>query len=229
MWSRTGNEWTRRLPELAYLSWLDNVVIDAEIVVAAPGGRADFDLLGARLNGRSGTPRATFYVFDILRAGVTELIDRPWNERRKWLEGLDLHDLSGGVARRTVWSLDGRAIHRARREIGAEGTVSKRLNSRYRPGQRSRAWLKAKHRHGGLFQVAGWRPSSPRRPGGLILAENGEFVGVATIALTDPQRSALVEMLRSLGDQHPSGAVTIPADCVAATVSFTARTPTYGR
>jgi ATP-dependent DNA ligase len=52
------------------MAWLDDLVLDAGIVVVAPDGRADFDLLGARLNGRRGTPRATFYVFDVLRAGV---------------------------------------------------------------------------------------------------------------------------------------------------------------
>lgn len=55
-------------------------------MVAAADGRADFDLLGARMHGKRDTAPATFYVFDILQGGDVDLIDRPWAERRKWLD-----------------------------------------------------------------------------------------------------------------------------------------------
>ena len=88
--------------------------------------------------------------------------------------------------------------------------------------------LKAKHSTTETFQVAGWRPSTSSRPGGLILAEDDEPIAVATLALADSQRSALVDLLHRYGRRHPTGAVTIPDDCLTATVRYTSRTPTHG-
>jgi hypothetical protein len=69
---------------------------------------------------------------------------------------------------------------------------------------------------------------TPARSGGLIIAEAGEPIGVASIALADQEREGVVELLRRYGRRHPTGAVTIPEDCLVATVTFTSRTPTHG-
>ena len=81
LWSRAGTEWTDRLPELASLTALGNVVLDGEVVVVTPDGRADFELLGARIHGPRYDPRSqpvTFYVFDVLQFGDQDLRDQPW-------------------------------------------------------------------------------------------------------------------------------------------------------
>ena len=88
--------------------------------------------------------------------------------------------------------------------------------------------LKAKHSKTEAFQVAGWRPSTPSRPGGLILAEDDDPIAVATLALADSQRAALVDLLHRYGRRHPTGTITIPDDCLTATVRYTSRTPTHG-
>ena len=67
--------------------------------------------------------------------------------------------------------------------------------------------------------MAGWRPSTPSRPGGLMLAEDDDPIAVATLALADSQRVALVELLHRYGRRHPTGTITIPGDCLATTVS----------
>ncbi len=225
VWSRTGKEWTERMPELGALASLGDGVLDGEVVVVTSDGRADFQLLSGRLASRAKAPAVSFYAFDLLACGGRELVDRPWSERRVELYDLDLAALSDGVARVTIWSDDGAAMHAASAAVGAEGTASKRVDSRYRPG-RSRNWLKSKHRLTADFEVVGWRPSKPGHPGGLILAEHGEPVGTASLALSDDERSALVDLLRRSGRHHPSGAVTIPTDCIAVTVTYTSRTPT---
>src|SRR5262249_31181555 len=113
------------------------------------------------------------------------------------------------------------------RAIQAEGTVSKRSDSIYRPG-RSRQWRKTKHKVVETLQVAGWRPSMPGRPGGLLLADNGEPIGVATLALPEDQRTRLVHLLERYGRRHPTGTIPTPPDCMQAVVHYTARTPTHG-
>ena len=230
LWSRAGTEWTDRLPELASLTALGDVVLDGEVVVVTPDGRADFELLGARVHGPRYGPRSqpvSFYVFDVLQFGDQDLRDQPWAARRQVLEDLDVAARSGGAARPTIWVADGAAMHEATRAVQAEGTVSKRTSSAYRPG-RSRQWLKAKHKVEQKLQVAGWRPSTPARPGGLILAEHGEPIGVGALAMPERQRVALIDLLQRYGRHHPTGVVTIPEDRIQATVHYTARTPTHG-
>jgi bifunctional non-homologous end joining protein LigD len=157
LWSRAGTEWTDRLLELAGLTALGDVVLDGEVVVVTPDGRADFELVGARIHGRRHDPHAqpvTFYVFDVLQFSHQDLRDQPWAARRQVLEELDVAARSGGSARPTVWAADGAAMYEATRAVQAEGTVSKRASSAYRPG-RSRQWLKAKHKVEQKLQVAG--------------------------------------------------------------------------
>jgi hypothetical protein len=81
--------------------------------------------------------------------------------------------------------------------------VSKRTDSAYKPG-RSRRWRKAKHKSVETVQVVGWRPSTPGRPGGVILAESGEPIGLAALAMPEPQRVALLDLLQRYGRQHPT-------------------------
>jgi bifunctional non-homologous end joining protein LigD len=206
------------------------VVLDGEVVVVTPDGRADFELLGGRIHGRRRADDAhpiSFYVFDVLQLDGHDIRDRPWTARRQILDDLDLAGSSAGAARSTIWTADGAAMHEATRSIGAEGTVSKRSHSAYRPG-RSRHWLKTKHKIVGTLPVVGWRPSTPARAGGLILADKGEPVGRAALAMPEDERRALVDLLQSYGRHHPTGTVTIPEDRIQAVVQYTSRTPTHG-
>jgi bifunctional non-homologous end joining protein LigD len=91
LWSRAGTEWTDRLPELASLTLLGNAVLDGEVVVVTPDGRADFELLGGRIHGPRydpGSQPVTFYVFDVLQFGDQDLRDQPWAERCQVLDDL---------------------------------------------------------------------------------------------------------------------------------------------
>jgi ATP-dependent DNA ligase len=207
------------------------MVLDGEMIVATPDGRADFELLTTRLNRRPGDPSPTrpvsLYVFDVLRRHGQDLRDRTWSERRAILDRLELAEHTAGVARPTIVSADGNAMHLATASIGAEGTVSKAVRSAYRAG-RSRHWKKAKHSRTENFHIGGWRPSTPSRPGGLILVEDDHPIAVATLAIAEKDRQDLISLLHRYGRQHPTGTVTIPEDCLTATVRYTSRTPTHG-
>jgi bifunctional non-homologous end joining protein LigD len=230
LWSRGGNDMRPRVPELGELAVLGDVVLDGELVVVTDDGRADFELLAGSVNRRTGDrsphPPITFYAFDALRLADWELCDLPWSERREVLDDLGLGDRTAGAARTTRWSLDGAAMHQATAAVIGEGTCSKRLDSPYRPG-RSRHWLKIKHRVVETFDVAGWRPSTPSRPGGLIVAQAGDIIGVATLALPQQDRKGLVDLIERYGRRHPTGSITI-GEGVQATVHYTSRTPTNG-
>jgi hypothetical protein len=87
---------------------------------------------------------------------------------------------------------------------------------------------KTKHQRTAVFPVVGWRPSTPFRLGGLILAEDSEPIGTAALALPEADGTALVNLMERHGRTHPTGAITFPEDCLSATVRFTSRTPPHG-
>jgi bifunctional non-homologous end joining protein LigD len=177
LWSRDGHDWADRLPELLPLRDLRDLVLDGELVVATPDGRADFELPGGRMQQRTHfTHRVSYYAFDLLRRGERELVNQTWTIRRDLLDGLDLTAISEGEVRPTLWSTDAPARHEATAASRAEGTVSKRERSLYRPG-RSRHWLKAKHKITEILAVAERRPSTASRPARADPGRRGQFVG----------------------------------------------------
>ncbi|WP_141014024.1 ATP-dependent DNA ligase [Nocardioides sambongensis] len=161
--SRNDNRITAAWPELLSAPGPGRWVLDGEIIALNERGVPDFRVLAERIHLRKAaavaryaarTP-ATFMVFDVLAIGEEDLTASPQSERRRRLEDLDLA--------RSGWQVppaydDGPMLHAATREQGLEGIVSKRVGGRYRPGERSRGWLKFAHRHRGSYVVGGWRP-----------------------------------------------------------------------
>ena len=78
----------------------------------------------------------TFLIADLLYLDGRMLLDQPFQTRRALLDGLDL----SGPAWRVAPSFrgGGRDVLAAAAENGMPGIVAKRLQSPYRPGERSR-------------------------------------------------------------------------------------------
>jgi bifunctional non-homologous end joining protein LigD len=166
LFSRNENDATVSFPELAGIPG-DDTLLDGE-VVAFSQGVPSFGALAERMHvGRADRARrlaeripVTLLVFDVLRVGDRDLMDEPLSTRREILEGLDLHD--------DRWQTpptytDGQMLFDATYQQALEGMVSKRLTSRYRPGLRSKDWLKFAHRRRESYVVGGWRPETDSR------------------------------------------------------------------
>lgn len=69
--------------------------------------------------------------------------------------------------------------------------------------------------------MAGWRPTTPGRPGGLVVAQADEVVAV--VALPAAERAGLADLIDRYGRRHPTGTVTLPPGALCAEVSFMAR------
>lgn len=175
--SRNENAITAAYPELHGLSGAlpEGTVLDGEIV-AFEDGRPSFARLADRMHVRD-VPRAarlagsnpvTFMAFDLLRLEGEELDARPLVERRELLEGLDL-DAAGVSTHVAPVYDDGAMLLEATRQQGLEGVLSKRRDSVYRFGQRSRDWLKYPHRAVRSYVVGGWRPEKERARIGALL------------------------------------------------------------
>ncbi len=143
--SRSGNDATSRYPELADFSADVPVVLDGEIVALDESGRPSFERLQRRMNLQSpvpateamGTVDVSYVVFDVLHY-ADPTVDLPLEARREVLEGIRM---SPAMVRSQVVEGDPAPLWEFVRERGIEGIVSKRRDSRYRPG-RSSLWRK---------------------------------------------------------------------------------------
>ena len=164
--SRNGNRITGAWPELLTPPpGHRDLVVDGEIIALNERGLPDFRVLAERIHVRKASQvarlaervPATYMVFDLLRADGADLTRLPLAERRARLEALDL-GASGWQVPATYD--DGAMLFDATRAQGLEGIVSKRLDSTYRPGERSPHWVKFAHRHRASYVVGGWRPQT---------------------------------------------------------------------
>ena len=107
----------------------------------------------------------TYVIFDLLYLDGETLFERPYEERRELLEALELDGESWQTP--AYHRGDGAALLEASRRQGLEGIVAKRLASPYRPGRRSRDWLKVKNVRSQEVVIGGWLPGKGRREGEL--------------------------------------------------------------
>ena len=143
---------TDRYPELGFLHDLPaGVVLDGEVVVLRQG-KPDFGLLLSRNQARAPlkiqilarTLPATYVVFDLLYDRFESLLALPLVTRRERLEKL----IQGCAHPRLVFSQgvvdSGKAFFAEICHQGLEGMMAKHLDSGYRPGRRTDAWIKVK-------------------------------------------------------------------------------------
>jgi bifunctional non-homologous end joining protein LigD len=163
--SRNGVAVAGRYPELADLAAAVGrpAVLDGEIVALDDAGRPSFAALQPRMHladarraaAAAAEAPVALLLFDLLGLDGDPWFDRPLEARREALLGLELGGGRWSVPPVTD-DLDA-ALHIAEAR-GLEGVVAKRLGSRYRPGARSRDWVKLRLRRQQEVVVGGWRP-----------------------------------------------------------------------
>lgn len=120
--------------------WGVNAVIDGEIVVVKPNGRADFNSLQNWRSEADG--ELLYYLFDILWYDGYDLKGLPLVERKEILQGLIPADsiirFSNG------FNTSGIEFLETARKMGLEGIMAKKTDSIYHPGIRTKEWLKIK-------------------------------------------------------------------------------------
>ncbi len=183
IWSRNENDVTVSFPELhALVELAGDFLLDGE-VVALGEGVPSFGALADRMHVRDASKArtlsernpVTLIAFDLLRLDGEDLCALPLSERRARLEALGLDTVP---ERMGAWHVpptydDGQMLLEAAGQQGLEGIVSKRLSSSYRPGVRSRDWLKFPIRPTGSFVVGGFRHEvgSTHRLGAVLVGQ----------------------------------------------------------
>ncbi len=241
--SRTLRDITRQYPEIAAIALeLEGreAALDGELVAFGEDGRPSFQLLQRRMHvateaevrkRRADVP-VTYVIFDLLHLDGESLLALPYEERRERLAALDLNGPSWQTP--AFHRGEGAAMLEVSKAQGLEGIVAKRLASPYRPGRRSRDWLKIKNFRGQEVVIGGWLPGKGRRDGeiGSLLVgyyedEDGErrlrFAGKVGTGFTDETLRMLGERLRPLqrpdspfeGRQPQRGSIFVEPQLVA--------------
>ena len=178
LWSRNENDVTVSYPELEGLAGLGHdVLLDGEVVAMADGVPS-FAALADRMH-VSNTQRArqlaqsrpvTLLLFDLLMLGGKDLTGEPLSVRRGALESLELADVRWQVP---ATYEDGQMLCEITEQQGLEGVVSKKLDSRYFFGRRTKEWLKFPNRPLRSYVVGGWRleTDSASRLGAVLVGQ----------------------------------------------------------
>lgn len=214
--SRNGRSLTRYFPELALPA--GRYVLDGEIVVRDGAGREDFDALGQRIHPAesrvqrlaSETP-STYVAFDLLALDDASLLERPFHERRRALEGLlaqshfaaapiELMVSTPDPQRAQAWLRD------------AEGAIAKERDAAYLPGQRQ-GMVKVKRVRTIDAVLVGWRPGKEAGTVGALILGLYDGSQLRTVGhcsgLTASQKRELVDRLAAYetgqrGSSEPS-------------------------
>jgi len=142
--TRGGHDWTKRFPwivEAALKNRRSHFVIDGEAVILCLDGIPDFNALHS---GKHNT-EVQFCAFDVLTLDGDDLRGLPLSMRKTNLvrllrgrpDGIFINPFESGAI--------GPDLFHAACDLGLEGLVSKRSDSKYRGG-RSPNWIKVKNR-----------------------------------------------------------------------------------
>jgi bifunctional non-homologous end joining protein LigD len=142
LYSRNAYDWTARLAAIAAAAELIKATsfsIDGEAVVLGPDGLSRFEDLSRRESART----AILYAFDLIEHDGEDLRNHLFLERKAALARL-LLDSEGGILLNEHIAEDGPTVFAHARQLGAEGIVSKRIDSTYQCGP-CRVWIKVRN------------------------------------------------------------------------------------
>ncbi len=216
--SRNRHDITVAYPELVGVH--DRLValeamLDGEIAAFADGAPS-FQRLQQRMHVRDERQvqamarqiPVVYMVFDLLYLDGRDLTDLPLRERRALLEETVVP--SDQIQLSPVTEGDGVALFDAAKSHGLEGVVAKRLSSRYRPGARSREWLKVKVTYDADVVIVGWTDGEGNRAGSfgsLVMAvyDGGALRYVGNVGTGFDQRTLeeITARLQALGETEP--------------------------
>jgi ATP-dependent DNA ligase len=164
--TRTGLDWTHKYPAVANaVASLGErqAYLDGELCGVFPDGVTSFGMIQAASDACNAAG-LVYFIFDLLHLDGDDVGALPLIERKARLA-----TLLSGVAPPLHYSDyhrgQGPAFHDQACKLALEGTVSKRADAAYAPGNRG-LWLKVKRLHREEFVVVGWIPKA----GGLISA-----------------------------------------------------------
>jgi len=145
LFSRNGKEWTaalNRIAEAVGELGLESAWLDGEVAIVDDRGRTSFQALQNALSDPKGA-RLVYFVFDLLYLEGFDLQGVALSDRKRLLRTL-IPKTAGQVRFSVDVPGSGAEFFKQACALGLEGAVSKRADSTYRGGTRTRDWIKVK-------------------------------------------------------------------------------------
>jgi bifunctional non-homologous end joining protein LigD len=152
--TRNLKDYTAKFPQIvqAMQKLKFNAIFDGEIVMLDDKGVDDFNALQNWRSDNDGP--LYFYAFDLLYYNGSDYMNKPLYERKNTLK--NILPKSAVIIYCDEITTYGKALFKMVKDLGAEGIVAKRMDSIYRPGVRTKDWLKIKALTEEDFIVAGY-------------------------------------------------------------------------
>ncbi|WP_111413206.1 DNA ligase D [Billgrantia lactosivorans] len=209
--TRNGKDWTHRFPEIARaLAPLPvaSVLLDGEVVAMGQDGISRFGELQEALS-RGRTAALVYQLFDLPYLEGHDLSNVALRERKRTLRALlDVADVPAATIRYSDHiESQGAAFHARACQMGLEGIICKRADSRYQQ-KRSRDWLKVKCVSHEEFVVGGYTDPGGSRSGfgSLLMGAYGKqglvYAGRVGTGFTSRQLEQLGATLESIEVQR---------------------------
>jgi bifunctional non-homologous end joining protein LigD len=198
--SRNLKDYTGKFTQItaALQKWKRSAVIDGEVVMLNDKGHSDFNALQ---NWRSDVDGPLYYfVFDLLWLDGKDLMKEPLYRRKSVLKSI--LPKSPIVIYQSEIMTHGIAAYRMAQGEGLEGIVAKRIDSIYRPGVRTKDWLKLKVTQDADFVIVGYTKTEDTAAlfSSLILGEYHEgqlrYAGEVGTGFTDKLMKEIFQKLK---------------------------------
>ena len=217
--TRTGLDWTARMPNLADAAAkldVESCILDGEVVVLDQEGRANFSDLQAAFQ-KPRQDSLIYFAFDLLHLNGHNLRKLPLLKRKAILSEL-LSGVEPGSPIRLNEHIEGRGceVFAKACELGAEGVISKLASAPYTSG-RVNTWLKLKCGLQQEFVIGGFtaQEKGGRGIGALLVGydDGGKlrYAGRCGTGFSEQTHRALRDRLEALTQKHPEF-VKLPAD-----------------
>jgi len=182
-------------------TWRINAVIDGEIVVLNDKGLSDFSALQ---NWRSEADGNLVYcVFDVLWYEGKNLMDLPLTERQAILQDILPTD-DKRIRLSKVFAARGIEFFDAAEQVGLEGIMAKKADSRYTSDLRSKEWLKIKVQRRQEVVIAGFTRNTGTSKAfsalvlGVYEGKNLRYAGKVGTGFSDKQQQDMMKRFKSL-------------------------------
>lgn len=208
--NRNLNDRTAVYPEIHEISQLvtlKEMVFDGEIIVLNKDSRPSFHLVMKRdaVQGEWAAKRAMvslpvhYMIFDLLYFNGKRVMDMPFLHRLELLNKA-IPKVTGTI-QVVENEEDGTSLFHRTRVLGLEGVVSKKRDSKYLPGVKSREWVKAKHFKDMDVVVGGFTTRNGRLNSLCVGAYSGDnllYLGNVSSGLSSLELENLDRELRHL-------------------------------
>src|SRR3954465_5474315 len=133
----------------------DQIVLDGEIVALDKDGRTSFQSLQRAGEARFSCAKLHYYAFDVLNVNGRNTMALPLL-KRKALTKILIKDNSACIRFSDFLPGEASDISTAMQDLGLEGLIAKKRDSKCEPGQRSGAWIKFKWAQEQEFVIGGY-------------------------------------------------------------------------